>query len=398
LFSGYEEIYKKETIQKETIKKEAIKKETIKKEDLKKAALKKNQETKKKFNFKLNINFQQLSRTLLNPRILIPGAVVILLAVVLLWVMSPSSDDADTNATSNNAETTRRKNLTKEELAQEEIKFQYQMDLVQRFYKNGDLQKAMDKLKEAEKIKQTPESKQLMAELVQKLSGNREEDAYKNAIAAGTLPPLEAYLKEFPSGRYVNQVEEQLNRLKELTRLKEEEQTRLLSSSIKLRSQSKDLKLDDVKEFIVRRGFFEQYYNPKGKFKNKFQVQTENKENVVMDYATGLMWHQSGSDNYLKHEEVQQWLQQLNKTSYAGYSDWRIPTLEEAVSLLANSEASGGLYLNKVFGRDQAYIWTSDTFEAKQVWAVDFGSGDVNHVDVTTESFLRPVRNIIANQ
>lgn len=108
-----------------------------------------------------------------------------------------------------------------------------------------------------------------------------------------------------------------------------------------------------------------------------YKSKTINGDRVVIDYATGLIWHQSGSSNYMKWEEVRQWVKDLNRRGYAGYSDWRLPTVEEAASLLESSEMNGDLYIDKAFGKEQRYVWTGDSYSSELTWRVGFSSGHV---------------------
>ncbi|MCP4289089.1 MAG: DUF1566 domain-containing protein, partial [Gammaproteobacteria bacterium] len=69
---------------------------------------------------------------------------------------------------------------------------------------------------------------------------------------------------------------------------------------------------------------------------NDFDVQGE----VVVDHATGLMWQQSGSDDELTYEDAQKYIEKLNQERFAGYDDWRLPTVPELLSLLEPEESS----------------------------------------------------------
>ncbi len=126
---------------------------------------------------------------------------------------------------------------------------------------------------------------------------------------------------------------------------------------------------------------------------------------IVVDYTTGLMWHKSGSREILTWEEAKDWVDKLN---YSGYSDWRLPTVEEAVSLLESNKKNGDLNIDEIFDEKQRNIWTGDSFRryrshdnyrytTSEAWQVFFGSfsgcGFVQYNDVTYKTGVRPVRS-----
>jgi uncharacterized protein YjbI with pentapeptide repeats len=135
-------------------------------------------------------------------------------------------------------------------------------------------------------------------------------------------------------------------------------------------------------------------------------------DTVVVDNATGLMWHQSGTDNRLVRFEAKEWVKKLNKGGYAGYHDWRLPTLEEAVSLLESSNKNGDyLYIDPVFSKKQVWIWTGDRYGSENAgdrygseyafevrfWEVRFLAGDVGRGDLLNllnGYHVRPVRSV----
>ena len=115
-----------------------------------------------------------------------------------------------------------------------------------------------------------------------------------------------------------------------------------------------------------------------------------------LDNATGLMWHQSGSDDYMYWDEAKEWVEDLNsEEDYAGYQDWRLPTVDEAVSLLESSKKNGNLYINPVFSKKQYWIWTGDKFDGSgAAWFVYFGIGSVHWSYVSYSYDVRPVRSV----
>ncbi|MCP4374993.1 MAG: DUF1566 domain-containing protein, partial [bacterium] len=65
---------------------------------------------------------------------------------------------------------------------------------------------------------------------------------------------------------------------------------------------------------------------------NRFEAEEEGK--VIVDQATGLMWQQSGSEEELTYQQAKEYVQELNDREFAGHADWRLPTVEELLSLV----------------------------------------------------------------
>ncbi len=140
----------------------------------------------------------------------------------------------------------------------------------------------------------------------------------------------------------------------------------------------KNLSDIDVKNMIKQHNFFCRdddgdayvYCNPDGYgIQNKFELLECGR--VVYDHASGLMWQLSGSDA-LNFTAAKVYLNQLK--GFAGYNDWRLPTLEEAMSLLVPTKNNNLLYTNSIF-ENQSWIWTSDLYSPTDAWAVSFYLG-----------------------
>jgi hypothetical protein len=115
---------------------------------------------------------------------------------------------------------------------------------------------------------------------------------------------------------------------------------------------------------------------------------------VIIDHATELMWYQSGSSDYFNLKKANKWLKKTNKNSYAGFNDWRLPTLEEASSLL-EFETNDGNYIDPAFDNKQWGTWTGDKSDRGHAWIVTYVNGTINQVQVgTPATFVRPVRSL----
>jgi hypothetical protein len=94
------------------------------------------------------------------------------------------------------------------------------------------------------------------------------------------------------------------------------------------------------------------------------------------------MWQKSGSSARLGNQSANIYIGQLNGERSKGHSDWRMPTLEELASLLAN-ERKSGVHLAPVFDYKQIRCWTIDPCDPtashlRGAWIIDFQNGEVS--------------------
>lgn len=138
---------------------------------------------------------------------------------------------------------------------------------------------------------------------------------------------------------------------------------RFIPDKVSLRSSARTNLLEkDVKKMLSRKNFYDYQWNPNGKgIKNEYQPKTINDDVVVIDHTTGLMWQQLGSVMTMTYERAQAYILILNRDRFAGYGDWKLPTLEETMSLMEPEPATEGKsHIYPVFRLDQTHIWTID--------------------------------------
>jgi len=163
-----------------------------------------------------------------------------------------------------------------------------------------------------------------------------------------------------------------------------------------LRARSWKLSEKGLKRVILRHNFFEAELNPRGNFINRFRTEISRQKKVVIDAVTGLMWGQRGSFRAMGIKSARRWVRDLNRRRFGGYSNWRLPTVEEASSLLERKKWYGDLHVYSVFSADQKEIWTSDIHSEKdEHFVVSFKKGKLRTPSLFKRKFfVRPVRRV----
>jgi hypothetical protein len=137
---------------------------------------------------------------------------------------------------------------------------------------------------------------------------------------------------------------------------------------------------------------FEVYRNPRGHgVRHRYELTAGGR--VVLDRATGLAWQRGGSARPLRFAAAEAEVAGLNRAAFAGFADWRLPTLEEAMSLVEPAPRPGGLHVDPLFAPEQWWIWTADRESVVGVWVVYlYGGSCLLHVPVGGSTYVRAVR------
>ncbi|MCI0618885.1 DUF1566 domain-containing protein, partial [bacterium] len=150
----------------------------------------------------------------------------------------------------------------------------------------------------------------------------------------------------------------------------------------------------DVKKMLVEQGFYDKEKNENGKgITHQYNVITQSGQQLIIDHTADLTWQQSGSEKIMTYDSANAYIAQLRRENYGGHSDWRLPTLEEAMSLMQPEKNMNGLYIDPEFDRTQSWIWTADTSSTGLAWVVYFGDGFCGHYQVKGGYHVRAVRS-----
>ncbi len=141
----------------------------------------------------------------------------------------------------------------------------------------------------------------------------------------------------------------------------------------------------------------------------------DNGDGTITDLNTGLMWEkkdQSGGihdwrNRYTFEEAFSVFLGELISAKFAGYSDWRLPNINELHSLadygrvdpaidpVFQTKCAAGCTVTTCSCTPQSgFYWSSTTFQNSphNAWGVLFDDGSVYATGKSTNSYLRAVR------
>jgi hypothetical protein len=141
---------------------------------------------------------------------------------------------------------------------------------------------------------------------------------------------------------------------------------------VSLRAAGVVLTEQEVTDLAAKHNFYDSRHNPQGNFSNAL---VDNGDGLtVTDHATGLMWQRGGCD-LSAIRNVQKYVVELNRQGFAGFTDWRLPTMEEAFSLLEPQMNAKGAHLHPCFSREQPFIFLADQRKPGGYWFMDFKQG-----------------------
>jgi len=100
---------------------------------------------------------------------------------------------------------------------------------------------------------------------------------------------------------------------------------------------------------------------------DQFVFSTVGTDEIVTDTTTGLIWHESGSE-YWKDA-----LKQCENSTHAGFTDWRLPNINEVVSLINYNKAYPASNWDAPFYFDSSTTSSSSNRAAN----VDFRYGEL---------------------
>jgi hypothetical protein len=159
-----------------------------------------------------------------------------------------------------------------------------------------------------------------------------------------------------------------------------------------LRSVPGILSSDLVKATLLRRNIYDARWNASASgTDSRYEAQLAGDSLLVVDGAHGLTWQRCGSPRPLPFADAEAYVRELNAQTFAGARDWRLPTLEEAGTLL-DPALHAGFHIDPVFEKGAHFIWTTDHHPDGRIWMIYFATGQIDCERPDFNAWVRAVR------
>jgi hypothetical protein len=231
------------------------------------------------------------------------------------------------------------------------------------------IEKPVEKIVEIEKIIEVDNPKLL-----------KRIEEYENEIAT-----LKDELNKFKNDQEIKQ-EEIIQKAKEV--IEEVIETPKNEDKIKNKEEKEDKKELEEEKKELEEEIVEINEQPK-EDKPSDTIEEDNESNELFwhDTQTSLIWQKNINDKALSYQEAKDYITTLNDENYAGYSNWKIPSLEELNTILTdtaleneNSFTQETYIKSQLLGtmKVEKQIFWSDTVsevDNKKYWYVNFSNG-----------------------
>jgi uncharacterized protein DUF1566 len=141
---------------------------------------------------------------------------------------------------------------------------------------------------------------------------------------------------------------------------------------VKLPAEHCSLSDDEIHAIIKRWDFYDMTINPQGMFNNA--LASTGLDDIIIDERTGLMWQRYGLD-LASIREIRKKIEELNQGGLAGFHNWRMPTVEEAMSLMEPAPNAKGVHLHPCFSKELPFVFVAAKRTPTGYWFVDYKQG-----------------------
>ncbi len=129
-------------------------------------------------------------------------------------------------------------------------------------------------------------------------------------------------------------------------------------------------------------------WRPRRFVSNRFQVLDGNR---VLDQSTELTWQQAGSPYPLTWKQASDYIKCLNRKQPAGTSAWRLPSVDELITITTRPSRGQDLCMESVFDPSRKWLWSADKSSFASAWYLSMDLGFVSWQDMTGYYYVKAV-------
>ncbi|MBU0992992.1 MAG: protein kinase [Proteobacteria bacterium] len=112
---------------------------------------------------------------------------------------------------------------------------------------------------------------------------------------------------------------------------------------------------------------------------------------VIFDEATNLLWQVSGTRFPVNWENAHQYIGRLNRDAFHGYKSWRMPTINELLSILSPLPKGEGHCADPIFDQTQKWLWSCDRCTFISAWYMSLDLGFISFNDRSSYYYVKGV-------
>ncbi len=113
-------------------------------------------------------------------------------------------------------------------------------------------------------------------------------------------------------------------------------------------------------------------------------------DELVVDEASGLLWQRGGSPFALNWTQAQETVQELARNCFAGQQGWRLPTVDELITLI-DAPGSPERCTAALFDARQRVLWSADRRSHVSAWRLNAVLGYLDWQDTSCQCQVRAV-------
>ncbi len=112
---------------------------------------------------------------------------------------------------------------------------------------------------------------------------------------------------------------------------------------------------------------------------------------LVQDPYARLLWQRSGIAYPCNWMQARDYIRRLNAQRFAGRTEWRLPTIDELITLLRPTPQLQDLCIAPLFDPSQRWLWSADRRSFTAAYYVDVQLGFVGWQDMSAPYYVRAV-------